>query len=210
MLSETLRECRVLPVITALDVPSTVQLSRTLCASGMRAIEITLRTAAALDSIRAVKAEVPELQVAAGTVTNPRELDLALSAGVDFTVSPGLTKALLQAACDRKAALVPGVVTASEIMQGLDFGLDCFKLFPAAAVGGMSLLQSLAGPFPGVSFCPTGGLDARNFRDYLALSNVVCCGGSWMVAPALVSSGDWDRIAELAADAMATDITAAE
>ncbi|MBN7796794.1 bifunctional 4-hydroxy-2-oxoglutarate aldolase/2-dehydro-3-deoxy-phosphogluconate aldolase [Parahaliea mediterranea] len=203
MIGELLAPCRVLPVITAGDEAGTVRLCRALAAAGMRAVEITLRTPAALDSLRAVKAELPQLLVAAGTVTNPRELDAALEAGADILVSPGATASLLRAAAERRAHFVPGVATASEVMQGLDHGIDTFKLFPAAAAGGIGLLKSLAGPFPGVQFCPTGGLTADNFRDYLALPNVVCCGGSWMVAPALVEAGDWDRIAALAADAMA-------
>lgn len=203
MIGELLAPCRVLPVITAGSEAETVRLCRTLAEAGMRAVEITLRTPAALDSLRAVKAELPQLLVAAGTVTNARELDAALEAGADILVSPGATAALLGAAAQRRAPLVPGVATASEVMQGLDHGIGTFKLFPAAAAGGIDLLKSLAGPFPDVRFCPTGGLTAGNFRDYLALPNVICCGGSWMVAPALVEAGDWQRIAALAADAMA-------
>lgn len=202
---DLLEPCRVLPVITPTTVPATVELCRTLAGAGMRAVEITLRTPAALESIRAVKAELPALLVAAGTVTAPADLDATLEAGVDFAVSPGSTAALLRAAQERQLKLVPGVATASEVMLGLDHGLDTFKLFPAAAVGGIGLLKALRGPFPEVSFCPTGGLDADNFRDYLALPNVVCCGGSWMVAPALVEAGAWDRIAALAAEAVAAD-----
>ncbi|WP_213004034.1 bifunctional 4-hydroxy-2-oxoglutarate aldolase/2-dehydro-3-deoxy-phosphogluconate aldolase [Parahaliea maris] len=198
-----LSPCRVLPVITVLDVGQTVTLSRTLLDSGMPAVEITLRTPAALEAIAAVKAEVPELQIAAGTVTNAAELDAAMSAGADFAVSPGSTPALLGAAAERGVGLVPGVASPSEIMLGLDHGLDTFKLFPATALGGIPMLKALGGPFPQVNFCPTGGLTPENFRDYLALPNVVCCGGSWMVAPALVEAGDWKHIAALAADAMA-------
>jgi 2-dehydro-3-deoxyphosphogluconate aldolase / (4S)-4-hydroxy-2-oxoglutarate aldolase len=203
MLSDLLRPCRVLPVITARDPASTVELARALHRGGMCAVEITLRTPAALDSIRAVKAEVPALRVAAGTVTTPRELDAALEAGAELALSPGSTPALLAAAVERRVPLVPGVATASEVMQGLDAGLDTFKLFPAATLGGIALLKSLAGPFPQVSFCPTGGLNPDNFRDYLAQPNVVCCGGSWMVTSELVERGAWDTIAALAADAMA-------
>jgi 2-dehydro-3-deoxyphosphogluconate aldolase/(4S)-4-hydroxy-2-oxoglutarate aldolase len=199
---ETLRRCRVLPVITATDVDTTVQLSRTLAGSGLHALEITLRTATGLDCIREVKAELPDMLIAAGTVTNPDELDRALAAGADFAVSPGLTTALLRAARDRDAFLLPGVASASEVMQGMEFGLDTFKLFPAEAVGGIALLKALSGPFPAVCFCPTGGLNTHNFREYLALPNVVCCGGSWMLSPELVSSGDWQGIAAHAADAM--------
>ena len=193
---------RVLPVITAADVSSTVELSRALQRGGMKAVEITLRTDAALDSMRAVKAEVPGLQVAAGTVTCAADLERAIAAGCDFYVSPGLSDGLLQAATEAGADLLPGVATASDIMRGLDFGLSCFKLFPAVAVGGLALLKSLAGPFPRVRFCPTGGLNADNFREFLALPNVVCCGGSWMVSDELVSAGEWEQIESLARDAM--------
>ena len=197
-----LEQFRVLPVITAADVASTVELSRALQRGGMRAIEITLRTDAALDSIRAVKAELPGLQVAAGTVTNGADLERAMNAGCDFYISPGLSDGLLQAATQMGADLLPGVASASDIMRGLDFGLSCFKLFPAVAVGGLALLKSLAGPFPQVRFCPTGGLNADNFREFLALPNVVCCGGSWMVSDELVSAGEWEQIESLARDAM--------
>lgn len=205
MLNEMLRQCRVLPVITAVDVASTLELSRTLQASGMIAVEITLRSASALDSIRALKDELPDLHVAAGTVTNPRDLDLALAAGAELILSPGLTPALLEAATERQAAFVPGVASASEIMQGMDYGLSTFKLFPAALIGGLAALKAFAGPFPEIKFCPTGGLNLDNFRDYLALPNVLCCGGSWMVEPSLVRSANWQRIGALAAEAMAAD-----
>ncbi len=204
-LLDDLRAARVLPVITASDVPSTVMLSRTLYEAGMGAVEITLRTDAALESIRAVSAEVPGLRVAAGTVTSPAEIDAAMAAGADLLLSPGATPALLRAAQEAGVDFVPGVATASEVMQGLELGLSCFKLFPAESLGGVATLKSLGGPFPGVSFCPTGGLTPDNFRAYLALPNVVCCGGSWMVAPSLVAAGDWQQIGALAAAAMRED-----
>jgi 2-dehydro-3-deoxyphosphogluconate aldolase/(4S)-4-hydroxy-2-oxoglutarate aldolase len=198
-----LKSCRVLPVVTATDVESTVQLTRTLHKGGMKAVEITLRTAAALDSIRAVKAEVPGILVAAGTVTNPDEMAAAVAAGADFCVSPGSTERLLRAASEAGVDFVPGVATASEVMMGMDYGYRSFKLFPAVAVGGMKLLKSLAGPYPDIRFCPTGGLTPENFREFLALPNVICCGGSWMVADELVNAGSWDEIERLARDAMA-------
>jgi 2-dehydro-3-deoxyphosphogluconate aldolase/(4S)-4-hydroxy-2-oxoglutarate aldolase len=197
-----LRRCRVLPVITAVDVESTVQLTRALASGGMAAVEITLRTEAALDSIRAVKAQLPDILVAAGTITNPDDLDAAMDAGADFCVSPGLTEQLLRASSEMGVDFVPGVATASEVMLGLDYGYQCFKLFPAVAAGGINLLKSLAGPFPQVKFCATGGLTPENFRDFLALSNVVCCGGSWMVSEKLVSAGQWAEIEGLAREAM--------
>jgi len=194
---------RVLPVVTAYDADVTVQLARTLLSGGMKAIEITLRTAAALDAIRAVKQQVPEIQVAAGTITNPTELAAAADAGADFFVSPGSSAQLLQAARRMGVDFVPGVATASEVMMGLDLNFSVFKLFPAMAAGGIPLLKSLAGPYPNVRFCPTGGLTPDNFREFLELPNVICCGGSWMVADKLVRDGNWSEIERLAAEAMA-------
>ncbi|MFT4822275.1 MAG: 2-dehydro-3-deoxyphosphogluconate aldolase/(4S)-4-hydroxy-2-oxoglutarate aldolase [Halioglobus sp.] len=197
-----LSECRVLPVVTVRNVESTVALSRALAKGGMKAVEITLRTDAALECIAAVKAQVPNLLIAAGTVTNPAEFEAAVAAGADFCVSPGLTENLLRAASQTKVGFVPGISTASEIMLGLDYGYECFKLFPAVAVGGIPTLKSLGGPFPQVRFCPTGGLTPFNFREFLALSNVVCCGGSWMVADKLVDAENWAEIERLAHEAM--------
>jgi len=203
MMLPTLQACRVLPVVTANDVEATVQLAAALLRGGMRAIEITLRTAAALDSIRAVQAEVPDMLVAAGTVTTPAELQRVLEADVKLVLSPGATPALLQAARESAVDFIPGVASASEIMQGLDHGFEVFKLFPAELLGGRAMIRSLGGPFPGIHFCPTGGLGPDNFRDYLALPNVICCGGSWMVAAEMVDNGDWDEIEALARAAMA-------
>jgi len=194
----------VLPVVTAQTVKSTVQLTQTLFDGGMRAVEITLRTEAALDSIRAVKAEVPDILVAAGTVTNPEDLERAMDAGADFCVSPGVTERLLRAAAEARVDFVPGVATASEILLGMDYGFRCFKVFPAAAVGGLRTdLRRCPAPFPICQFCPTGGLNASNFREFRALPNVICCGGSWRVADALVSAGKWPQMEELAREAMA-------
>jgi 2-dehydro-3-deoxyphosphogluconate aldolase/(4S)-4-hydroxy-2-oxoglutarate aldolase len=197
-----LRRCRVLPVITAVDVASTVQLTRALASGGMTAVEITLRTDAALDSIRAVKAELPAMLVAAGTIIRPDDLDAAMNAGADFCVSPGITESLLRASSEMGVDFMPGAATASEVMLGLDYGYQCFKLFPAVAAGGVNLLKSFGGPFPQVKFCPTGGLTPENFRDFLGLSNVVCCGGSWMVSDKLVSAGRWAEVEDLARQAM--------
>ena len=199
---ERLSAYRVLPVVTARDVTSTLQLASALSRGGMGAIEVTLRTPAALEVIRELKAAGSELAIGAGTVTGPAELDDALAAGADFIVSPGSTPDLLRAARDAGIDLVPGVATASEVMMGLDLGYDTCKLFPAVASGGLALLRSLAGPFPQVAFCPTGGLGPDNFLEFLALPNVICCGGSWMVASSLVDNGDWETIESLTRAAM--------
>ncbi|MCL4106207.1 UNVERIFIED_CONTAM: hypothetical protein GTU68_058513 [Idotea baltica] len=168
----------------------------------MTAIEITLRTPAALEAIVAVKQELPGLLVSAGTVTTPRELQLVVDAGVELALSPGVTVSLLEAAADAPLDFVPGVASASELMNALDHGFSICKLFPATTLGGQAMLKSLGGPFPDVLFCPTGGLSPANYRDFLALPNVVCCGGSWMVSADLVDGGRWDDIEALAREAM--------
>ena len=201
-LREKLQASRVLPVVTAGDVDSTVQLARALQRGGMAAIEITLRTPSAMDAIVAVKQEVPGLLVAAGTVNTPAELEQVVDAGVELALSPGATNALLEAAANAPLDFVPGVASASEVMNALDHGFSICKLFPATTLGGEAMLKSLGGPFPEVLFCPTGGLDPTNYRQFLALPNVICCGGSWMVAADLVDNGRWGDIEELAREAM--------
>lgn len=197
-LSQQLESCKVLPVITPLAVDSTVRLAQALSGGGMRAVEITLRTPIALDSLQAVKAALPDMLVAAGTVTSAPRLEQARRAGADFCVSPGSTDSLLQAATDQSIPLLPGAVTASEVMFGMERGYELFKLFPAVQAGGINLLRALAGPFPDVKFCPTGGLSSNNFREFLAMPNVACCGGSWMAPDALIMAGSWDEIERLA------------
>jgi 2-dehydro-3-deoxyphosphogluconate aldolase/(4S)-4-hydroxy-2-oxoglutarate aldolase len=199
---EQLASFRILPVVTARDVDSTVALASALVDGGMRAIEITLRTDAALEAMAAVREAVPGMTVGSGTVTNPAELQRAIDAGCSFHVSPGITARLMDAVRETGVDLVPGVATPSEIMLGKDYGLDCFKLFPAVPAGGIAMLKALAGPFPDLAFCPTGGLNPDNFRSFLALPNVVCCGGSWMVASELVREQQWDMIKVLAEQAL--------
>lgn len=203
MLEERLAAARVLPVVTARDEASTVALAAALRRGGMRAIEITLRTPAAMAAIAAVRESVPDMLVAAGTVNTPADVERIVAAGVELALSPGATPALLAAAAEAPLDFVPGVATASEILQARAHGFSVFKLFPAAASGGTALLKALGGPFPEARFCPTGGLTPANFRDYLALDNVICCGGSWMVTAELVENSRWDEVQRLAADAMA-------
>ena len=205
MIASILQASRVLPVVTAQDVGATVELARALQRGGMGAIEITLRTPAALDSICAVQSEVPGMLVAAGTVTNVAELEQVLATGVKLALSPGSTPALLQAAAQADVDFIPGGASASELMLGLDYGFELFKLFPAQVLGGRAMLKALGGPFPHIQFCPTGGLNRDNFQEYLALPNVICCGGSWMVGAELVNNGRWDEIEALAREAMAAD-----
>ncbi len=172
---------QVIPVIVIDDAADAVPLATRLVAERMVALEVTLRTPAALDAMRAM-AEVPGAVVGAGTVLNERQLDAALAAGAKFIVSPGLTEPLARAAIDRGVPFLPGVATAADIMRGLDLGLDRFKFFPAVASGGIPALKALSAPFGQVRFCPTGGITQATMSDWLGLPSVVCVGGSWMVA----------------------------
>ena len=201
-LIEQLQACRILPVITARDIDTTVHLASALAQGGMTGIEITLRTPAALACIGAVKAQHPGMLVAAGTVLTPDDARAARDVGADFCVSPGLSEALLAVSAAEEIPWLPGVATASEVMLGLSHGRDVFKLFPAAAVGGVALLKSWAGPLAQARFCPTGGLNRENFSQYMALPNVIACGGSWMVDDALVDAGKWETIEKLSREAL--------
>jgi 2-dehydro-3-deoxyphosphogluconate aldolase/(4S)-4-hydroxy-2-oxoglutarate aldolase len=197
-----LQSFRVLPVVTAWDVDKTVELARALLKGGMSAIEITLRTPAALDAMAAVRSDVPAMRVAAGTVTTAQELSQVADLGVKLALSPGCTESLLAAAAEAPLNFIPGVATASEVMCAQDHGVKVCKLFPATVLGGIDLLKALSGPFPDMLFCPTGGLNRSNFREFLALQNVVCCGGSWMASSELVENARWSEIEELAREAM--------
>jgi 2-dehydro-3-deoxyphosphogluconate aldolase / (4S)-4-hydroxy-2-oxoglutarate aldolase len=179
-IEETVALARVIPVVVLDDADGAVALARGLVAAGMPAIEITLRTPAALDAIERVASEVPEAHVGAGTIVAPKQARAALAAGARFLVSPGATPALLDALADEP--LLPGAATASEVMALLERGYTTAKFFPAEASGGVAALRALAGPFPQMRFCPTGGIGPHNVDDYLALPNVACVGGSWMLS----------------------------
>ncbi|MBT8422690.1 MAG: bifunctional 4-hydroxy-2-oxoglutarate aldolase/2-dehydro-3-deoxy-phosphogluconate aldolase [Gammaproteobacteria bacterium] len=198
------RTLPVLPVIQVARADEIVPIAEALAEGGINALEITLRTDAGLDAIRLARQRFPDAVVCAGTVTNTEQLRAAMDAGAEFVVTPGITEALVKAAVDHNIPLLPGIATPSELMLGLDAGLRHFKLFPAQVVGGMAMLKSLAGPFPDVQFCPTGGLNADNYRDFLALPNVFCVGGSWMVVKA---NGEFQAEASAkAARAVAADL----
>lgn len=174
-----MRTAPVIPVIVIEDEAHAVPLAQALVAGGLRVLEVTLRTPAALGAIRAMK-EVPGAIVGAGTVTNPRDLDAALEAGSEFIVSPGLTDTLGKAAIAAGVPFLPGIANAGDIMRGLDLGLDRFKFFPAIAAGGLPALKALAAPFGNVRFCPTGGISLDNAPEWLAFDPVLCVGGSWV------------------------------
>jgi 2-dehydro-3-deoxyphosphogluconate aldolase/(4S)-4-hydroxy-2-oxoglutarate aldolase len=197
-LDAMLAQAPVLPVLAFDRLEHAVPLARTLVAAGLPVLEVTLRSAIAVEAIRRIVGEVEGAIVGAGTVLTRADLRVVAAAGAAFAISPGSTTALYDAAADSDIPFLPGVATASELMVGLERGLTRFKLFPASSLGGPALLKAWAGPFPQVRFCPTGGIDAASAPAWLALANVMTVGGSWMAPPARVAAGDWDGIAALA------------
>ena len=195
---QVMQDAPVIPVIVLNDVAHAVPLARALVAGGIRMLEVTLRTERALACIEAIARAVPEAVVGAGTVRSKADAQAAAMAGARFVVSPGYTCALGQACRDVGLPLLPGVATGSEIMLAQEDGLSELKFFPAMQADGPALLKAWNGPFFDVRFCPTGGVTLQNARDFLALPNVVCVGGSWLVPPDALAQGDWARITELA------------
>ncbi|WP_328185666.1 bifunctional 4-hydroxy-2-oxoglutarate aldolase/2-dehydro-3-deoxy-phosphogluconate aldolase [Marinobacter sp. OP 3.4] len=195
----------LVPVITLHREEDAVPLAEALVEGGIRVLEITLRTPQALPAIEALSKRLPgDVLVGAGTVTDPVAYRQAESAGARFVVSPGITPRLLDYGLTAHAPLLPGVATVSELMLGYELGYRAFKFFPAAVVGGLEGLKAMAGPFPDVVFCPTGGIRRDTARDYLALANVVAVGGTWLTPETQVSQGDWPGITRLVRESLAS------
>lgn len=193
----------VVPVIVIKDLADAVPMAKALLAGGIKVLEVTLRTPVALEAIRLLSTEVPDAIVGAGTVTTAAQLQQVVEAGARFAISPGLTRELLQAGKDAAIPLIPGIASISELMEGTGLGYTHFKFFPAEAAGGVKTLKSIHGPFSDIRFCPTGGINEKNFKDYLALPNVKCVGGSWIVPDDAVAAKDWQRITSLCQAAVA-------
>ncbi|HEL3863923.1 TPA: bifunctional 4-hydroxy-2-oxoglutarate aldolase/2-dehydro-3-deoxy-phosphogluconate aldolase [Stenotrophomonas maltophilia] len=191
----------VIPVFTPDDVDDAVQVAQALFRGGLPVIEVTLRTPRAMDAIRAMVEAVPDAVVGAGTVLTPAQMEAARAAGARFAVSPGATPTLYAAARDADLPYLPGVATGSELILGLEHGLDTFKFFPAVQAGGAALLAAWHGPFADVRFCPTGGISAQTAAQFLHLPNVLCVGGSWLTTAALLQARDWGAIERLAREA---------
>jgi 2-dehydro-3-deoxyphosphogluconate aldolase / (4S)-4-hydroxy-2-oxoglutarate aldolase len=191
----------VIPVITIADAAHAIPMARALVAGGVRVLEITLRTPAALESVRQIVANVKEAIVGVGTVLQPRQFAEARAAGAHFAVTPGLTPELT--AASKGLPLLPGVMTPSEVIQALEWGFSALKFFPAQQAGGAAMLEQLHGPFPELSFCPTGGIKPDTAPRFLALPNVACVGGSWLTPKSLLQAQDWEGIHRLALDARA-------
>jgi len=197
----------VIPVIVIDELRQAVPLAQALVKGGLPVLEITLRTAVALEAIRAIAAEVEGAIVGVGTLTRPQEFTQVLDAGAVFGVSPGLTPELITAARDSGLPLLPGVMTPSEVIAARAAGFSALKLFPAQQAGGIGMLKALAGPLPDVVFCPTGGITAESFRDFLALDNVLCVGGSWVTPKSAVEADDWATVTRLAAEASGRSVS---
>lgn len=193
----------VMPVVVIDDLATAVPVARALVDGGLPAIELTLRTPVALDALRAIAAEVPEIALGAGTITTPAQAEAAVAAGARFLVSPGLTPDLLAAMLATGVPFLPGTSTVSEVLAVLEAGLTEMKFFPAEAAGGAPYLRSVAGPLPQARFCPTGGITPASAPSYLSLPNVGCVGGSWLTPADAIAAGDWERISKLAAEAAA-------
>ncbi len=193
----------VVPVVRVERAQDAVPVARALLDGGVTVIELTLRTPAALEAIRLVAAEVPEITVGAGTVTSDIQVERAIDAGAEFLVSPGFTESLLETFLGAPVPALPGVATVGEAMRAAERGLDRLKLFPAGASGGIALLRGLGEVLPGIAFCPTGGITAQSAPDYLALANVACVGGSWLTPASAIEQRDWAAIRSLAGAASA-------
>jgi 2-dehydro-3-deoxyphosphogluconate aldolase/(4S)-4-hydroxy-2-oxoglutarate aldolase len=191
----------VIPVLTIEKLEYAVPLARALCAGGLRVLEVTLRTPAGLPSIEAIRNAVPDAVVGVGTLAKPEDFVQADAVGAQFGVSPGLTEALANAAKSVKFPLLPGIMTPGELIAGLGWGFDTFKLFPAQQAGGIGMLKALGAPFPDVRFCPTGGITRATAPEFLAMKNVLCIGGSWIATTESMQKGDWAGIEALARDA---------
>lgn len=193
----------VIPVFTPESVEDAVEVARALFNGGLPVIEVTLRTPMAMDAIQAMVEAVPDAVVGAGTVLTAAQMEKVKQVGGRFAVSPGATPRLYAAARETDLPFLPGVATSSELMLGLEHGLDTFKFFPAVQAGGAAMLSAWNGPFGDVRFCPTGGISAQTARDFLHLPNVLCVGGSWLTTRALVQARDWAGIEQLARDSAA-------
>ncbi|WP_420970969.1 bifunctional 4-hydroxy-2-oxoglutarate aldolase/2-dehydro-3-deoxy-phosphogluconate aldolase [Bradyrhizobium sp. B120] len=203
-IAELIRQATVIPVLTIERLADAVPLAKALVAGGVRTLEVTLRTAVAVDAAKAIIAEVPDAVVGIGTILNADDLARAEALGAKFGISPGATPELLKAVAASGLPFAPGIATASELMQALAHGFDVVKFFPAEQAGGIKALRALAGPFPNVRVCPTGGIGEANAATWLAEPNVLAVGGSWLCPAADIRAGNWAGITAMCAKAMKT------
>jgi 2-dehydro-3-deoxyphosphogluconate aldolase / (4S)-4-hydroxy-2-oxoglutarate aldolase len=203
LLKEKLKNIQLVPVVTPYSVEGTVELAKTLIAGGVNAIEITLRTDLAMEATQAVKDSGVDIVLGVGTLTSVQDVKNVAALGVDFAVSPGLTPAILNAAKEYDLDLLPGISSASDILLGMEYGYDFFKVFPAEAVNAYELIKSFQSVFPNANFCPTGGINLSNINKYLALPSILCAGGSWILPAEDIKAGNWQKIESLCKEAIA-------
>ncbi len=187
----------VMPVLVIKEMEQALPLAEALFNGGIKVLEVTLRTPIAFEVVRLLTSTFPDALIGVGTVTTPAQLHDSIKAGARFAISPGQTQELLLAGREASIPFIPGIASISELMMGLSLGFDHFKFFPAAVAGGIPMLRSIYGPFPHVRFCPTGGINQDNYKDYLAQPNVSCVGGSWIVPDDAIQSGNWQLITDL-------------
>ena len=199
---KTISKIGIVPVIALDDAKKAVPLAKALVAGGLPAAEITFRTAAAEEAIRAIKAEVPEMLVGAGTVTSKERLDRALAAGSEFIVTPGFNPDTVKYGIDKGALMLPGTATGGEMEQAMALGLEAVKFFPAEDNGGIKKLKAMAGPYRELMWMPTGGVNTKNMMDYLSFPQIIACGGTWMVKKDLIEGACWDEITAICRDAV--------
>lgn len=194
---EVFRSSPVIPVVVIKKLEHALPLADALFAGGIHAVEIVLRTSVALDALQLLTKSFPDALIGVGTISTPEQLKQATEAGAKFALSPGITKALLEAGCHSHIPLIPGISSISELMEGLSLGYTHFKFFPAVVAGGINMLKAIYGPFPQAKFCPTGGINENNFAEYLMLPNVSCVGGSWIVPEEAIKNENWSLITDL-------------
>ena len=201
MIFEQFSKIGIIPVVVLDDPKDAAELGKALCENGLPCAEVTFRTAAAEETIRVMAREFPDMLVGAGTVLTKEQVDRAINAGAKFIVSPGLNPKLVQYCLDRSIPITPGTQTPSEMEQALELGLKVVKFFPAEPAGGLNMIKAVAAPYVDLKFMPTGGINAKNVRDYLAYNKIIACGGSWMVKKDLITGGKWDELGKLVKEA---------
>lgn len=201
MIFEQFSKIGIIPVVVLDDPKDAAGLAKALCENGLPCAEVTFRTAAAEESIRIMSREFPDMLVGAGTVLTKEQVDRAVNAGAKFIVSPGLNPRIVQYCLDKSIPITPGTQTPSEMEQALELGLKVVKFFPAEPAGGLNMIKAVAAPYVDLKFMPTGGINAKNVRDYLAYNKIIACGGSWMVKKDLVTGGKWDELGKLVREA---------
>ena len=201
MIFEQFAKIGIIPVVVLDDPKDAAPLAKALCENGLPCAEVTFRTAAAEESIRIMARDFPDMLVGAGTVLTKEQVDRAIDAGAKFIVSPGLNSKIVQYCLDRSIPVTPGTQTPSEMEQALELGLKVVKFFPAEPAGGLAMIKAVAAPYVDLKFMPTGGINAKNVRDYLGYNKIIACGGSWMVKKDLITAGEWDKVAALVREA---------